>query len=95
MSDSNINDARAVASKAHSEWWKLYMKDPHSAETQDAELKSKAIRADVLAQFGTPDPSHPDCPQCLSGSVFGGPSHEASQRCRSGRHPHCTCDTCF
>lgn len=23
------------------------------------------------------------------------PSHEASSGCRSGGHPHCTCDTCF
>lgn len=23
------------------------------------------------------------------------PSHTASARCESGRHPHCTCDTCY
>jgi hypothetical protein len=23
------------------------------------------------------------------------PSHEASQYCESGKHPHCTCDVCF
>lgn len=23
------------------------------------------------------------------------PSHTASKRCESGKHPHCTCDTCF
>lgn len=23
------------------------------------------------------------------------PSHNASSRCESGKHPHCTCDTCF
>ncbi len=23
------------------------------------------------------------------------PSHKASNRCESGKHPHCTCDTCF
>ena len=23
------------------------------------------------------------------------PSHTASDRCRSGKRPHCTCDTCF
>lgn len=23
------------------------------------------------------------------------PSHDASDRCESGKHPHCTCDTCF
>jgi hypothetical protein len=24
-----------------------------------------------------------------------GPYHDASHRCESGKHPHCTCDTCF
>jgi len=23
------------------------------------------------------------------------PHHTASERCESGKHPHCTCDTCF
>lgn len=23
------------------------------------------------------------------------PRHKASESCRSGKHPHCTCDTCF
>ena len=23
------------------------------------------------------------------------PPHDASDRCESGRHPHCSCDTCF
>lgn len=23
------------------------------------------------------------------------PWHDASSRCESGKHPHCTCDTCF
>jgi hypothetical protein len=23
------------------------------------------------------------------------PSHKASSSCQSGKHPHCTCDTCF
>jgi len=23
------------------------------------------------------------------------PSHKASETCRSGKRPHCTCDTCF
>lgn len=24
-----------------------------------------------------------------------GPSHDPSQACESGKHPHCTCDVCF
>ena len=23
------------------------------------------------------------------------PSHTPSERCESGKHPHCTCDVCF
>ena len=23
------------------------------------------------------------------------PSHTASERCESGKHPHCTCDVCY
>lgn len=23
------------------------------------------------------------------------PAHDASPRCQSGKHSHCTCDTCF
>lgn len=23
------------------------------------------------------------------------PSHDASDRCESGKHAHCSCDTCF
>lgn len=29
-----------------------------------------------------------------AGSTFH-PPHDASQRCESGKHSHCTCDTCF
>lgn len=95
MPYENVDQARLAARVAHSEFWKLYMKDPKSPDTEVAHERSKAIRADVLVQFGKPDPKHPDCTQCLSASVFGGPSHEASPRCRSGKHPHCSCDTCW
>jgi hypothetical protein len=33
-----------------------------------------------------------DAPNPLD--VFA-PRHTASQRCESGKRPHCTCDTCF
>lgn len=23
------------------------------------------------------------------------PAHKASDKCQSGKHPHCTCDVCF
>lgn len=95
MTFTDINHARATADKANSAWWAFYKADPTSEWTRDARTAAETIRADALAQFGTPDPSHPDCAQCLSISVFGGPRHAASKRCESGRHPHCACDTCW
>ena len=35
-----------------------------------------------------------NCYSCKQRSG-GGPDHAASERCRSGKRPHCTCDTCF
>lgn len=37
-----------------------------------------------------------ECPSCIDRAATGsGPAHEASQRCESGRRPHCTCDVCW
>jgi hypothetical protein len=30
-----------------------------------------------------------------TGSWPSGPRHDAMERCESGKHPHCTCETCF
>lgn len=38
---------------------------------------------------------YPDCKTCQDPSQRGGPSHEPSSRCESGKRPHCSCDTCF
>ena len=36
------------------------------------------------------------CPGCIQRMETGmGPAHYASPRCRSGKRPHCSCDTCF
>jgi len=43
------------------------------------------------------------CSQCAknreeferTGHVPFGPRHQAGLSCRSGGHPHCTCDSCF
>jgi hypothetical protein len=48
----------------------------------------------------------PDCKMCIEifySAILKGktltdifaPRHKASARCRSGKHSHCTCDTCF
>lgn len=37
-----------------------------------------------------------NCPFCAQhGADPMMPYHDASDRCESGKHPHCTCDTCF
>ena len=35
-----------------------------------------------------------ECQRVQANNGFG-PSHDASPRCKSGGHDHCTCDTCF
>lgn len=95
MPYATIQDARRDADQTHRAWWDLYMKDRNSVETEAAHQKSRAIRAEVLAQFGKSNPDHPDCLSCLEASVFGGPGHEASRMCRSGKRPHCSCSACF
>ena len=48
---------------------------------------------------GTESPGGPDaiegCPGCIARAARGGPAHEASPRCESGRRPHCSCDVCW
>jgi hypothetical protein len=43
---------------------------------------------------GTCEAHKADCPECVAWKGVG-PSHVASTNCRSGRHPHCSCDTCY
>lgn len=38
---------------------------------------------------------HPDCKTCQDPAQRGGPSHDPSRNCESGKRPHCSCDTCF
>lgn len=54
-----------------------------------------------LEELGEIDPNCDYCksifyPQLEAGhkSVFA-PRHKASRHCESGKHAHCTCDTCF
>lgn len=42
----------------------------------------------------------PECEYCKKynkppPAIVMCPSHEASERCQSGKRNHCTCDTCF
>ena len=56
-----------------------------------------------LEQSGDLDPTCNMCKKIFyqkiqNGVQFGyvfAPRHKPSKRCESGKHPHCTCDTCF
>ena len=60
----------------------------------------------IITQLEKSGDLSPDCktcmeifyPQILKGvkpyTIFA-PRHKASSHCQSGKHPHCTCDTCF
>lgn len=41
------------------------------------------------------DPTCPTCTEIISTNTTHFPWHDASTRCQSGRHAHCTCDICF
>lgn len=36
-----------------------------------------------------------ECKYCDENRGQFKPPHDASQNCQSGKHPHCSCDTCF
>ena len=49
----------------------------------------------AIADYAKPEV--PGCRACAIISIEGGfgPPHNASQRCKSGKRNHCSCDTCF
>lgn len=57
-------------------------------------------REERLARWQAMGHYDPDCEQCRpvaehpTLSPFM-PHHDPNPRCRSGKRPHCTCDTCF
>lgn len=63
---------------------------------------SEETREDQIARWEREGWLDPTCPGCriyygspgLPVNVFS-PSHQVSDRCESGKLPHCTCDTCF
>lgn len=60
------------------------------------ELGPKAAEGIALkvALSGRPETAE-SCALCEQFARTGGPRHEASDRCESGRRPHCSCDACF
>jgi hypothetical protein len=95
---ATVDEARADHAILHDAWWKAYCeRGPGRSDEKIAMAKASldACAAKVLEKFGRKNPAHPDCEACLRASVFGGPSHEPSRMCRSGKRPHCSCDACF
>lgn len=101
----NENDERlATKETARAAYWAMiktwneaYSKRRELGGEEALEQARNALdefKQPMMAKFGN-DSSYPGCQDCLLYSVIGGPSHAASSRCRSGRKPHCTCDTCF
>jgi hypothetical protein len=52
-------------------------------------------------ELGELDPNCKTCQKIFYPSYYKGifsvfaPRHKPSPRCKSGKNPHCTCDTCF
>jgi hypothetical protein len=90
--------ARQVHEILHTAWWAAYQVKNRGPDEAEAERIAKSaldrITAEAKRRFGN-NKAHPDCDYCLTVSVFGGPGHEPSSFCRSGKRPHCTCDTCW
>lgn len=59
--------------------------------------ETRAERIARLTNLGLVDPDCAYCAEALAHPTLSAfmPSHRASPGCRSGRRPHCTCDTCW
>ena len=91
---ADVETARQEKSALHAEWWAHYSRlGANHPATIDAAQRLREYKQQAIRQFAKPEV--PGCKSCEEFSVFGGPNHHASVHCRSGRHPHCTCDTCF
>ncbi len=93
------NHARQVHTILHRAWWEAYRATNGGVKGDIESFRTIKSALDRVIQeaeerFGS-DLGHPGCKTCRNVSVFGGPSHDASPNCRSGRHSHCSCDTCF
>lgn len=89
---ANVQEARQQQQALNSLWWDAHKKFGDTNEnTVNLRDQIRALETDAIAKFGMKS----DCEQCRRNSVFGGPGHNASSMCRSGKRNHCTCDTCW
>ena len=54
-----------------------------------------AIKITRMEKLGLLDPNCLGCAEQYANPNAMAPSHKASERCESGKRPHCTCDVCF
>jgi hypothetical protein len=70
-----------------------------AGETSEAQARPEGQEPGGVAETPTPRRSilpEGECAYCdRTRSHSIAPSHDASPNCQSGKHPHCTCDTCF
>ena len=92
-----FNDARAKHTALHLASWSAYSANSKLKTAESAEAVESA-RADLdrhvkdsVALLAPPS----DCRECRVNGIFGGPGHQPSSCCRSGKRPHCTCVACF
>jgi hypothetical protein len=94
----DIEDARATYSMLELAWHEArQVADRGPSQAEAARIAHGALRrisAEAKLRFGN-NRAHPDCDYCLEVSVFGGPRHEPSSMCRSGKRAHCTCRACY
>lgn len=85
--------ARQMYGVLNTAWWSAYTSKDPEAPTVERAIKSALAKliAEAIEKFGAKS----ECYTCRLNSVFGGPSHNASSMCRSGKRDHCTCDACF
>lgn len=94
----DIDHARETETILRTAWWQAYEVKGRGEVEAEAEHIAKGALNRVISEaklrFGN-NRAHPDCDYCLTVFVFGGPGHEPSSFCRSGKRPHCTCNSCF
>lgn len=71
-----------------------------AAMKKEDAMSTAPTKADIIERMEKSGNLVEDCAYCRrwyesEDGRPGGPTHKASPLCRSGGHPHCTCDTCF
>lgn len=64
-----------------------------TTETKNYAALAASLRRDRRHRL--PEGQCPECDRERAAGVWFHPPHDASDTCRSGKHPHCTCDSCF